>query len=328
MLGRVSPRRHGLHRRGAPRARQVDLGYHLACRRHDGDVRVDVGDVDRDAQVHVRPLRPAGGRNRAVDRVQQGRLHRVGNRTRPVGGVPAGQRVQSLLRRRRARDLGERSGGAVPAGSHRRRARRLLRQRGRPGQPGGRHDGAGERCPPQGSDDHRGRRRDRGAAPRRRDHRGANRSGRHRSRVGRQLRRHVGPPTRRGRRCQHPAAGSGALLPHHRADRGAVEGLAADRGPGQLRLLPRGSRRADDRTVRVGVRAVERGPDPRRLLVRDHPTRLGPDGALPRARHESRADLVRHRDSHLLLRPGELHPRSAAGGRGVARVAQLLRRPG
>ncbi len=55
-----------------------------------------------------------------------------------------------------------------------------------------------------------------------------------------------------------PLAGRRALLPHHRADRGALQHLAGDRGPCQLRLLPRGGRRADGRPVRVGVRAVER----------------------------------------------------------------------
>ena len=54
-------------------------------------------------------------------------------------------------------------------------------------------------------------------------HRRAHRPRRHRSRVRRQLRRHVGPPARRGGRRQHPPAGRRALLPHHRADRRLVE---------------------------------------------------------------------------------------------------------
>ena len=39
-------------------------------------LRLDVRDLDRDAQVHARPLRPARGRDRPVDRLQAGRLHR------------------------------------------------------------------------------------------------------------------------------------------------------------------------------------------------------------------------------------------------------------
>ncbi len=50
---------HGLERRRAARARPADLRHHVARRRADGDVRIDVGDVDRDAQVHARSLRPA-----------------------------------------------------------------------------------------------------------------------------------------------------------------------------------------------------------------------------------------------------------------------------
>ena len=48
---------HGLERRGAARARPTHLGHHLARRRTDGDLRVDLRDLDRDAQVHARSLR-------------------------------------------------------------------------------------------------------------------------------------------------------------------------------------------------------------------------------------------------------------------------------
>ena len=38
-----------------------------------------VGDLDRDAQVHPRSLRPTGGRDRPVDGLQAGRVHRTGH---------------------------------------------------------------------------------------------------------------------------------------------------------------------------------------------------------------------------------------------------------
>ena len=70
---------------------------------------------------------------------------------------------------------------------------------------------------------------------------------------------------------------------------------------------------------------VERRPG--RLLVRRAAARLGPDGALPRegdgAASRSSAE-VGHPE--VLLRPGELHARPAAGRRRGARAAQLLRR--
>ena len=111
LLRRLSPGRHGLHRRRRAGARQADVWHDVARGRADGHVRLALGDVDRDAQVHPRSLRPARGGDRPVDRVQAGRVHRARHRARSAGGVPPGQRVQSLLRGRRARDLGE-GGGA------------------------------------------------------------------------------------------------------------------------------------------------------------------------------------------------------------------------
>src|SRR5690606_33120857 len=84
-------------------------------------------------------------------------------------------------------------------------------------------------------------------------------------RVRRQLRRNVGPSARRRPRGVHPAPGSRALLPDHRADPRCVAHLAGDRGSLLLRLLPRGDRRFDDRPVRAGGRAVENRGRARRV---------------------------------------------------------------
>ena len=96
----------GLDRRRPARARPADVRHDVARRRADGHLRLDLGDVDRVPQVHPRPLLPARGRDRPVDRLHAGRLHRDRDRGRPARGVPPRLRVQPLLRRRRARDLG------------------------------------------------------------------------------------------------------------------------------------------------------------------------------------------------------------------------------
>ena len=70
LLRRLPPRRHGVHRRRRAGARQDHLRHHVACRRADGHVRLAVGDLDRDAQVHLRALRPPGGGDRPVDGIQ------------------------------------------------------------------------------------------------------------------------------------------------------------------------------------------------------------------------------------------------------------------
>ena len=126
---------------------------------------------------------------------------------------------------------------------------------------------------------------------------------------------------------QHPAAGGRALLPHHRADRRAsTASWPVLEDPALVRLLPRGGRRADDRPVRAGVRAVARRRHPRGLLVRRAQPRLGPHGPVRREGDEPGADLARHRRQDVLLRPGELHARPRADRRRGARAAQLLRR--
>ena len=76
LLRRLSPGPHGLERRGPARARPAHLGHHLARRRADGDLRLDVGDVDRDAQVHARSLRRLEAETGQSTGLQAGRLHR------------------------------------------------------------------------------------------------------------------------------------------------------------------------------------------------------------------------------------------------------------
>ena len=144
-LGRLPPRAHGLEGRRAARARPAHLGHHLARGRPDGHVRLDLGDLDRDAQVHPRPLRAARGRDRPGHRLQAGRLHRGRRRRRTGSRSTAGS---SAFNRYCGVDVHEISPReverAVPARAHRRHPRRLLRRGGRPGQPGRRHDGAGQ----------------------------------------------------------------------------------------------------------------------------------------------------------------------------------------
>ncbi len=314
-----------MHRRRAARTRPADLRHHLARRRADGDVRVAVGDLDADAPAHRRPVRPAGGRDRAVDGVQARRVRRAGQRPGPADRVPPGGRVQPPHGRRRPRDRPTRGGRAVPAGGRQRRARRLLRARRRAGQPGRRDDGAGQGRPPARRADRPGRRRHRRAAHWRAGQRGAHGARRRRGRGRRQLHRDVGPPAGRRRRDQRAAAGRRALLPDHRTGPRDRLRLAGDRGPGALRLLPRGGRRADDRPVRAGVRAVARGRGARRRLVRPAPAGLGPHGAVRRAGDQPCADRRRDRHPHVLLRTGELHARPGAGARRGAGAARLLR---
>ena len=309
----------GWTRRRAPRARPAHVGHDVARGRADGDVRLDVGDLDRDAQVHARPVRAARGRDRAGDRVQAGRLHRARRRRRIGSRSTGGCRRSTATAASTSHEISPREVAElfplartddILAGFYVADDGRvnpvdvtMALARGRA---------------PAGRDDRRGRprhRRHRRSAAR---SRGVDDRSRHdRVRVRRQLRRHVGAPARRAVGREHPAAGGRALLPDHRADRGPRRLVAGDRGSGLVRLLPRGGRRADDRPVRAGVRAVERRRRPRRLLVRRDAARLGSHGAVRREGDEPRADLVRHRRPQVLLRAGELHarPRSRSSAR-------------
>ena len=90
------------------------------------------------------------------------------------------------------------------------------------------------------------------------------------------------------------------------------------RGPGQLRLLPRGGRRPDGRPVRAGLRAVERR---RRSRTTFSFGEIPPDwdrmGPYLEAAMSADPDLERGRHPEVLLRPGELHrrPRSPSSAR-------------
>jgi monoamine oxidase len=209
------------------------LGHHLARRGPDGDVRLDLGDVHRDAQVHARPLRAARGETGPRDRLQAGRLHRGrGDADR----LEEYRRV-SAFNRHCGVDVHEisaaRGEGAVPARAHRRHPRRLLREGGRPREPGRRHHGAGQGRAHAGRDDPRGRARHRRPHARGACHRRAHRPRRHRVRVRRQLRRHVGAPARRRpastSRCRRPSTttSSPSKIPGHRPV------VAGARGPGR-----------------------------------------------------------------------------------------------
>ena len=124
-----------------------------------------------------------------------------------------------------------------------------------------------------------------------------------------------------------PAAGGRALLPDHRgSSTGIDQSWPGARGPGQLRLLPRGGRRADGRPVRAGVRALEGRGHPRRRLVHELPPdwdRMGPylEAAMSRVPVSIEVGI-----RTFFCGPGELHPRPAPGRRRGARGAQLLRR--
>ena len=107
-LHRLPPGRDGLERHRAARAAPADRRHHLARRRAHGHLRLDVRDLDRDPQVHARPLRPARGRDRTGHGLHADRLHRGRVRRGPPRGIPPRGGVQPLLRHRRAGDLAAR----------------------------------------------------------------------------------------------------------------------------------------------------------------------------------------------------------------------------
>ena len=249
----------GVTRRRAAGARPAHLRHHLARGRPDGHLRLDCPRrrprCASTPATCTRAWRPRPAWRPASSRSDSSQ---VDDRPGPDGGVPAGLRVQPALRRRRARGLAGRDRQDVAAGPRRRRPRRLLRRRGRPGQPGRRDHVAGQGRP------HAAASRIFEGVPAT----GVLRKGTAVTGVRTpygdieaecrgQLRRHVGAPARRDGRREHPAAGRRALLPDHRAVRGHARRPAGAGGPVVVRLLPRGGRRADDRPVRGGLRAVE-----------------------------------------------------------------------
>ena len=83
-------------------------------------------------------------------------------------------------------------------------------------------------------------------------------------------------------------ARNGLVIPNQAAEHyylitDTIDGLDPERadlrGPGVVRLLPRGGRRHDGRPVRAAGRAVAGRGHPAGLLVRQDPAGLGPDGA-------------------------------------------------
>ncbi len=261
----------------------------------DGHLRVDVGDLDRDAQVHPRPVRPAGGRDRASPPgSSRSGSSRWPTDAGPAGGVPAGVRVQpasaaSTCRRSRRGEVGElfplartddmlagfyvaEDGRANPVDVTMALAK---------GARHARRDGSSRASPVTGRPD-RTAARSPACAPPHGDIEAeyvVNCAGMWARQLG-----------ERGRR-EHPAAGRRALLPDHRADR-----RRRRRTCRCSRTRPRyGYFREEGGGLMLGlfeavVRAVERRPDPGRLLVRRAAAGLGPDGALPGEGDGPRAD--------------------------------------
>ncbi len=312
----------------AARASPAYGRHHLACSGTHGHVRIDVGNVDRDPQVHARPLWPARGRDRAGDGIHADRLHRSRFRQGPPRGIPSRRRVQPLLRHRRAGDLAAPGAGALPAGEGGRHRGRLLREGRRPREPGRRHDGARQGRAHARREDPGRCTSSRRAAEERACHRCAHAVRRHPDRLRRQLRRSVG--TRAGcdvgRGDLEP--GGRALLPDHRSDQGPAAEHAGTRGPVRVRLLPAGRRRPDGRPVRAGVRAVENRWRTHGYALPRPRTRLGTHGSLPRDRHVARPGHEPGRHEEVLLRSGEFHTRPEADRRRGAGIARLLRRGG
>ena len=247
-------------RRRAARARPAHLGHHLARGRADGHVRLDVGDLDRDAQVHratstpgsrPRPARrPASSRSGFIEVASD--ADRLEEYRRVVGVQPA-TAASTCTRSRRARSAScsrsrapttcspastsPRTAGPTRSTSRWRwprargcRARRILegvpvtgvltaRRRGRPA------------CaPPHGDIE---------------AEYVVNCAGMWARQLGAQA----------GVNIPLQAAEHYYLITEQIAE--VSPRLAGARGPGSLRLLPRGGRRADGRPVRAGLRAVE-----------------------------------------------------------------------
>ena len=257
LLRRLPPRPRRVDRRRAPRARPAHLGHHVARGRADGHVRLDCprrrprcGKYTRDLyarleaetglatgfkQVGSSRSRPTPTGSRSTERVSAFNrycgvdVHEIS--PREVGELFPLARTDDML----AGFYVAEDGRANPVDVTMALAK------------GARHArrDASSRASPSPAFCTR-----RGAVTRR-----AHRARRHRGRVRRELRRHVGAPAGARPRREHPAAGRRALLPDHRQIAGLTAAPGA-RGPGRLRLLPRGGRRPDRRPVRAGVRAV------------------------------------------------------------------------
>jgi glycine/D-amino acid oxidase-like deaminating enzyme len=233
LLGRVPPGPRRLEGRRRCSSAIAHLGHHLARRRADGHLRLDVGDLDRAAQVHARsvraPARPRPARPPASsrcgfievaadrDRLEEYRRVSAFNRycgvdvheisPREVGELFPLARTDDVLAGFYVKDDGRVNPVDVTMALAK----------------GARQQGATilEGVPATGVTTRAAR------SPASRTSHGDDRV-----RVRRQLRRHVGAPARRRGGREHPAAGGRALLPDHRGKIPASPRVAGARGPG------------------------------------------------------------------------------------------------
>ena len=147
-----------------------------------------------------------------------------------------------------------------------------------------------------------------------------------RGRVRRELRRDVGAAGRCVGRRGRTAPGDRARVPDHRAVRGRLARPSDLRGPGPVRLLPRGDRRSHGRSLRAGGGAVVDRSDPRRFQFRRDPVGLGSARPVPRVRDGDPAGTRRRRRPQALHGPGELHAGQRFPDGGGTRTRRVLRR--
>ncbi len=252
-----------------------------------------VGDLDRDAQVHARPLRPPRGRDRAGDRLQAGRLHRARRRRR------TGSRSTAASRRSTA------TAASTCTRSRRARSRRLFPLARTDDMLAGFYVAEDGRANPvdvtmalakgartAGRDDRRGRARSTGVtqAPRRGDRRAHRRTA-----TSRRSTSSTAPACGRASSARRP----GVNIPlqaaeHYYLITEEIDGVSERRCRCSRTRRRYGYFREEVGGLMIGlfeagVRAVEGGGHPRGLLVRRAPARLGPHGPVRRGGDEPRA---------------------------------------
>ncbi len=240
----------------------------MARRRADHLGRHDRRDRAVLQSVLPRPIRQAGSRDGALNRVPSCGAHLAGDDTGTASGVAPRGRLDARFRNIRYRNFAFRTSPAMAAREDQRRAVGVLRGRRGSSRP--------SRCgylTSQGSaaawrPRDRRRRCHRGADGRAPGHRRADRARRDRDRDRGERRRDVGSAVRGARRGARAVAGGRALLLAHRHGPGNGPRPALDRGPGRLRLLPARRRRHAGRPLRTGRRAVVDRRRPARLRVR------------------------------------------------------------
>ena len=241
----------------------------------------------RDPALLPRPLRPARGRDRPVDRVQAGRADRGRGRRGPAPRVPPGRGVPAPPRPRGRRDLAAGDVRPVPVGQDRRPARRLPRARRRPGQPGRPHQSLARGAKNLGVRVVEGVRVD--GVLRRAVAASGSTGGRRTDATGDIECEYVVNCT--GMWARELGERSGVVIPNQAAEHyylitdtidGHRPGRADLRGPRGARLLPRGGRRHDGRPLRAGPPPWSVDGHPADRSFTDAHARLGPDGAVPR----------------------------------------------